>query len=116
MPRQNLNEIRYQNNDLYLEIALTRGEAHNRAAIINFLSRYYRAPANYTYRLFFKDQQGHYHQINPEGTLREAFASARAFLGGPRYVCLEVWTQCGSKASVETEMKTEMKSETFPFQ
>jgi len=110
MPCRQFNYIKVRNNNLYLEIILTRGEAHNRAAITDFLSRHFGAPANY--HLYFKDQQGHYRQINPGSPLRQAFASARAFLGGPRYVCLEVWAQCYSKQSI----KTEIKSEKFCFQ
>jgi len=61
MPCQQFNYIKVWNNNLHLEIALTRGEDHSRAAIADFLARHYRAPANY--QLYFKDQQGQSRQM-----------------------------------------------------
>ena len=77
---QDLNYIQYMRQNCYLQIVLSRGEAHNRAAIRDFILRNAGVEVGEDYELHFLNQRGEFCQINPGSNLSQAFASAREYL------------------------------------
>ena len=113
MPPRHINYIQYRTTGYCLDILVEDGEQQNRETIRNFILTVHGVDVgDRNYTLWFLDNAGIFHQVDPASTIRRAFDVARTTLNGQEIVYLSVWNQCGLKFS-NWILKSEVKEENF---